>query len=303
MTTIDSHRALRERLLDAGLLFETGVDGLYGRSATYESIVRALEALVSAWGAGFGATTVMHMPPVLSRTVFDASDYLRSFPDLMGSVHIFEGTDRDHAELIRRYESGGDWPALLHPAEVALTPAVCHPVYPMYAGRLAKGGQLLQATGYCFRHEPSLDPARQQCFRQHDIICIGEPTLVLENRDRWLASGVELLRSLGLEVSAVPANDPFFGRLGAAMAAGQRDEALKFEGVAPICGEEPTAIMSANYHRDHFGAPFGIETETGAVAHSACVGFGHDRITLALLVRHGTDPAEWPAEVRSALFG
>jgi seryl-tRNA synthetase len=303
VTTLATHAELRDQLFANGLLFSTGVDGLYGRSGTYERIVGAVNALVYRWGAGLGADTIIHLPPVLPRTVFDASDYLRSFPDLMGSVHIFEGTDRDHAELIRRFEAGTDWPALLHPAEVVLTPAVCHPVYPMCAGRLPAEGRRLQASGYCFRHEPSIDPARQQCFRQHDIIYLGEPDDALANRDRWLAGGVELLRRLGLDVRSVPANDPFFGRLGAALAAGQREEALKFEGVAPIAGDAPTAIMSANYHRDHFGAPFGIETHLGAVAHTACVGFGEDRITLALLVRHGFDPAEWPADVQEALFG
>ena len=46
--------------------------------------------------------------------------------------------------------------------------------------------------------------------------------------------------------------------------------------------EKPTAVVSTNYHLDHFGVPFGIKTADGAVAHSACVGFGLERIALAL---------------------
>ena len=104
--------------------------------------------------------------------------------------------------------------------------------------------------------------------------------------------------------------DQFRGTTGAELAGwlrrmlanNQRSEVLKYEVVAPICDVERTAIMSANCHRDHFGLPFGIETADGAVAHTACVGFGVERITLALLRAHGLKPARWPAEVRHGLW-
>ena len=102
---------------------------------------------------------------------------------------------------------------------------------------------------------------------------------------------------LGLEVESVVANDPFFGRPGRMLAANQRIEELKFELVTPVYADRArqTAISSSNCHLDHFGRPFGIETADGEVAHTACFGFGIDRITLALLHRHGTDPDRWPA--------
>ena len=64
---------------------------------------------------------------------------------------------------------------------------------------------------------------------------------------------------------------------------------------------KPTAIGSSNYHEDHFGLPFDLHPADGEVAHSACIGFGLDRITLALFATHGMDVAGWPGEVRSAL--
>jgi hypothetical protein len=39
----------------------------------------------------------------------------------------------------------------------------------------------------------------------------------------------------------------------------------------------------------------------GSVAHSACIGFGLERIALALLFKHGIDVDSWPAEIREAL--
>ena len=119
----------------------------------------------------------------------------------------------------------------------------------------------------------------------------------------WLERSADLLSSLGLPVETVVANDPFFGRAGRMLASNQRSEALKFEVVCPIqAGEPPTAVASSNYHVDHFGAAFAIESADGEVAHSACVGFGSERVTLALLATHGLEPARWSARVRDLLW-
>jgi len=84
--------------------------------------------------------------------------------------------------------------------------------------------------------------------------------------------------------------------------AADHEQALKFELVIPICSEEkPTAIGSCNYHLDHFGISFDILQADGKPAHTACIGFGLERIALALLKTHGFDPARWPHEVRQRL--
>jgi seryl-tRNA synthetase len=303
-TSSDAERyaGFRAELFAAGLLVDTGVDGLYGKSSTYESIVSALDRLITARIVD-RPSQVLSFPPVLARWVFDKTDYLKSFPDLMGSVHTFRGSDREHRHLIELYESGGDWPGALTPAEVVLTSATCHPVYPLCAGTLPEGGRRFEVNGYCFRCEPSVDPTRMQAFRMHEYVYVGDPDDAQSHRDDGLSRGQELLSGLGLEIEAVQANDPFFGRLGTMLAANQLDEALKIEIVTPICSSErPTAIMSANCARDHFGAPFGINTSGGGTAHTACVAFGVDRVTLALLKTHGLEPDRWPGPVREMLW-
>jgi seryl-tRNA synthetase len=59
--------------------------------------------------------------------------------------------------------------------------------------------------------------------------------------------------------------------------------------------------MSFNYHRDHFGQTWDLRVEDGAVAHTGCVAFGIDRLTLALFAAHGLDLEDWPAAARDAL--
>jgi seryl-tRNA synthetase len=292
----------RDELLVAGLLLDGGVPGLYLRSGTFESIVAGIDRAVSKAGADLEAP-VFYFPLVMARATFERSDYQRSFPDLMGSVHVFEGDDRDHAALLSRLDAGGEWADVLTPSDLMLCSAACHPLYPHCAGRLPEGGKRYEVFGNCFRHEPSIDPARMQAFRQHEFVYVGTPAGAEAHRDQWVTRGLAVLKSFGLDAEAVVANDPFFGRVGRMLAANQRNEVLKYELVYPITSEEsPTAIVSANCHLDHFGTPFGIESADGATAHSACVGFGVERITLALLAAHGLDPKQWPETVRHELW-
>jgi seryl-tRNA synthetase len=294
-------RAFRDGLFTHGLLVATGSDGVYGYSRNYQRIVEGLDRLVSRLGGGL--FEALQFPPLLVRSTFDRTGYLQSFPDLMGTVLVFRGGDREHRELCRRYEEQENWSELLEPAEVVLSSAACHALYPLCSGRLARGGRYFEIANWCFRHEPSTDPARMMAFRMHELVYVGEPAAAQSFRGMMLAAGLQLLGDLGLPMTTVPANDPFFGRVGTILASAQLEDNLKLEGVTPICSEEhPTAIISGNCAREHFGETFGIETADGQVAHSACVAFGIDRITLALLRRHGFDTARWPMEVQFQLW-
>ncbi|MGH8989163.1 MAG: amino acid--[acyl-carrier-protein] ligase [Acidimicrobiales bacterium] len=300
-TAAEPDGTLVQQMLDAGLLVPTGVLGLYGRSGTYQDVADGVGKLLHRWAATLGATR-LYLPPVLARSTFAHTNYLESFPDLMGSVHVFNGGDSEHKELLRRVESGGDWPSMLEPAEVVMASAACHGVYPLCTGTLPVGGRYFDVESRCFRHEPSVQAGRMQSFVMHEVVFVGSADDAWAHREEGLARCVRTLESLGLEMAAVPASDPFFGRVGVVLAAGQREEELKMEGVTAIPGTEGvTAVMSANCHRDHFGKPFGIETADGETAHSACVAFGVDRVVVALLAVHGFDTAGWPFYVRAQL--
>ena len=86
------------------------------------------------------------------------------------------------------------------------------------------------------------------------------------------------------------------------LAANQRDQELKFELVAQIGGPEPTAIASFNYHQDHFTLIYDLGLDGGGVAHTGCVAFGIERITLALFRAHGLDPTPGRARCATELW-
>lgn len=291
----------RDQILRHGLLMSTGVPGVYGRSQEFEDTVERIDRLVTAVGAE-DAAEVMRFPPILNRAHFERSGYLESFPHLAGAIHSFAGTEQAHRALLRSVEERNDWSAALPAAQVVLTPAACYPVYPAAAGTLPPGGRIVDVMSYCFRHEPSEDPGRMQMFRMHEHVRLGDPESIMAWRETWLGRVRSLTDTLGLDTRCQAAADPFFGRGGKLLAASQRDQRLKLEIVAPIaCDEIPTAIISLNYHQDHFGQLFGITTADGSTAHTACVGFGLERIALALYRRHGFTCEQWAPAVREAL--
>jgi len=289
-------------LIESGHLVPTATEGIYGLSGKFTRIVTGIESVVARAGADRHPTTV-RFPPVVPADVFVRSGYLRSFPHLTGALYSFEGGDAEHAELLRAVEEHRDWTAGLVPAGSTLCAAACHPLYPTVDGPLPAGGGTWDVYGWVFRHEPSDDPARMQSFRQYEFVYLGDGQGALAHRDLWRDRALEVLTGLGLQVRAEVANDPFFGRAGRLLVANQQHRELKFEMVAFTQeSDRPTAIASANYHEDHFGAAFSIRTADGEVAHSACVGFGVERIALALLWEHGLDSDRWPGALRRELW-
>lgn len=290
------------RLVDAGHLVPMGEPGLYGLGVQFEGIAEAVSAgLVRA--AQVESPTVVRFPPVLPRAVFERTGYLSSFPHLFGSVHVFGGRDEDHRRLLKEHEAGDDWSADLRPSSTMLCSAACHPLYPTVASPLPPGGRVWDVQGWVFRHEPSLDPARLQAFRQHEIVYIGDADGAHRHAQVWLERAAQMLADFDLEISREVASDPFFGRAGRLLAAGQIEGATKVELLGATSEEQPaTALASVNEHGSHFGSRFGISTSSSEPAYSACLGVGLERVALALLWRHGMDVAAWPGPVRDRLW-
>ena len=299
-----SQAAYLTDLLASGLLVETGVPGVYGQGADF---VRVREAFTDAVmrAAVPDQAEPMRFPPLLPRYQIEKNGYLASFPHLAGSVFSFAGTDAEAAqqeELAGRHE---DWSGFQTMTDLVVLPAACYPIYPEIAKRgplPAAGATIDTGSSWVFRNEASGDPARMQSFHMLEFVRIADPVDVGTFRDDWLERTLALFERVGLEATSEIASDPFFGRVGRMLAANQRSQELKFELVALVGGPELTAIASFNYHQDHFTQIYGIELEGGRPAHTGCVAFGLERITLALFRAHGLSLDGWPAEVRAELW-
>ena len=288
--------------LSETLFHDMGADGVYARTALYEDVVERLAVMITRHREA--GTEVMRFPPVMSRSQLEKSGYLNSFPNLLGCVCGLHGTERDIHAAVSRFAAGGEWTTSLSPADLVLSPAACYPVYPIAArrGPLPSGGLRFDVAADCFRREPSHHLDRLQSFRMREYVCIGSATDVSDFRERWMVRAQNIARSLGLAFRVDHASDPFFGRVGQMKAVSQVELSLKFELLVPLRSDEnPTACMSFNYHRDHFGTTWNIVDSAGEVAHTGCVAFGMDRLAVAMFHTHGTDLAAWPSSVCETL--
>jgi seryl-tRNA synthetase len=284
------------------LLLPTGIDGVYARTALFEKIADGLGALISSYREA--DTEVLRFPPVMSRRQLEKSGYLKSFPHFLGCVSCLGGDEADIRASVERYEAGGDWTPGLAAADLVLSPAACYPVYPLVAsrGHVPAGGLIFDVACDCFRREPSKMLDRLQSFRMREYVCIGTPGQIQDFRARWMKRAEGFAGQLGLPYRIDQASDPFFGRGGKLMAMSQVEQALKFELLVPVHSEDrPTACMSFNSHRDHFGTVWNLCNAAGQTAHTGCVAFGIDRLALALFATHGIELAQWPVRVRQAL--
>ena len=279
-----------------------GADGLYARTGVYESVVAALAELISRYRPA--NAEVLRFPPVMSREILQISGYQNSFPNLLGCVCCLGGTNPLSAQDANGIDAGETWTDGLALADLVLTPAACYPVYPLAAkqGRVPRQGYVFDVACDCFRREPSRDIDRLQSFRMREYVRVGTPEQVKEFREGWIEQAKAITNQLGLPFRLELASDPFFGRTAPLMAAIQTENALKFELQIPILGEDrPTACMSFNYHRDHFGRVWGLAGEDGGVSHTGCVAFGMDRLAIALFAAHGVQLKTWPKPVRALL--
>jgi seryl-tRNA synthetase len=295
---------LLEELIADGHLLPSMEPGLYGRGEAFEEVRTRVDALIDRMSA-LDRPERPRFPPLIPKRILEKAGYLRSFPQLAGAVFSFAGGDPAAADMAERADRGADWSMHLAMTDLVLVPAACYPAYPAIArrGPLPEGGVTLDLGGcYVFRHEPSTDPARLQVFHQRELVRIGEAEEVLGWRETWLKRAKRIFEQTGLSATFDLASDAFFGRKGKLLANSQREQRLKFEAQVPIAAPEPTAVASFNFHQDHFGSAFEIRLHGGKIATSACVGFGLERITIALFRKHGMEIRDWPKSVRSRLW-
>lgn len=67
---MDMQTSFLDRLFRSGLLIDTGIDGLYGRSGQFEDVIAAFERLIDTFGGSDGAEA-MRFPPGMNRAFFE----------------------------------------------------------------------------------------------------------------------------------------------------------------------------------------------------------------------------------------
>ena len=298
----ETEDAFQAQLVEHGLIVPVGVPGIFGRGAVFEDVLQAIDRSISLMSKDDGAFRV-HFPPVVARDVFEKSEFMDSFPQLTGTVFSFTGTDAQHKELQERIHQGREWSDLQSMTDVVLTPAACYPIYPSLSGKLPVGGRTVDMWSYCYRHEPSGDPARMQMFRVREFVRAGEQHEVLTWREMWMKRGLDLLdrlrsrgqgrsRSGSLLRPRWPLARGESTRAGAQVRGG-RPHLLHREADRGLLVQLPPGALHP---------PLRDSRQQRWLAQTACLGFGLERIVMAHFKKHGFETETWPAAVRHKLW-
>jgi seryl-tRNA synthetase len=249
--------------------------GLTSRSAPMRDAFRVLRESIAACFPDDGGEGFTLMPPVIPLEVIEKTDYGKLFPGLFG--------------VVRTQSAAND-------AQLALTPSVCHHVYPEWQSGVPDLPDIRAVEADCFRFEETTELGRLRSFRMVEYVFLGTPDDCVEWRDRTLINSASLFDRLGLQAEVVSASDPFFGRGGRLLANSQKEEKLKWEFMVHVTRDSKLAVGSSNLHKDHLTRAFEIRAHDGGVLHSTCIGFGLDRLYLAMRHAHGADPERWPVQ-------
>jgi seryl-tRNA synthetase len=298
-----------ERLLREGIAFEVG-EGQVAVGEPVLSLMDVLDARIRAFTtAEFGARELRY-PTLIPTRALSRCKYFQSFPQLMMLVTRVHGDVETYRGLVERLNHGGDLETELREHcdnfDYCLPPTMCFHTYHQLSDRpLPARTLVVTSRGKSFRFESRYRRALERLwdFTIREIVFLGARDFVLDCRRRFMERSFELIESLLLGGQCSVANDPFFaGADTAERTWSQRLLELKYELRLPIAADADVAVASFNFHEQFFGDSFRIrDQDEDEFVHTACVGFGLERLAYAFLCQHGLNPADWPGDVAVAI--
>jgi seryl-tRNA synthetase len=300
-------RGVFERLKGRGAVIEMG-PGCIATGPPFTDLVDALDRCVRDIATTrFGAAEYRY-PTLISTQALLRGGYLRSFPQFImaaGHLHTDVDTYQQFVAGLDTEEPGRLFDRFAGHTGYCLPPTMCYHTYLQLSGsRLATVPTVITSRGKSFRFESrySRSVERLWDFTIREVVFLGDAETTARRRDDFLAAGCTLVEDLGLAGHVELANDPFFAGVSAAhRVLAQRMRKLKYELRLPVEDGRDVAVASFNVHGTTFGDPYGITVPGGGPAHTACVGFGLERLAFAFFCRHGTEPRRWPSSVRARL--
>jgi len=185
--------------------------------------------------------------------------------------------------------------------DFAISPSCCYHCYEGMEGwRIEKPGRTITATINCHRYEGGnhRSLSRLRSFTMREIIWVGDPKFVMENRARTEKSIIQWAKDWEFDCTFQIANDMFFTDDFTVKASFQRRQQAKKELriMIPFEGQD-ISVFSSNYHARTFGKAFNISVNE-RTATSGCVGWGFERWIYAIFSQFGFDFEKWPNQLR-----
>ncbi|MHA6481415.1 aminoacyl--tRNA ligase-related protein [Paenibacillus sp. strain BS8-2] len=280
--------------------------GVYIFREPFTNLVRFLDdSIVRKIAAPFQAKHEYY-PVVISGQTLNKTNHFTSFPEHIQFVtHLKEDLSVIEAFSSAIREAGG-WSAdtsfdmnndAANPAYM-INPATCYHCYEgMQDEHLESDGTIVTAVSKCHRFESKnhRDFGRLLDFTMREVIFVGKPDFVKENRLKSIEMLKQLVTDWELDCHLENANDPFFTSDFEVKASFQRQQEMKYELRMTIPNLDTTiSVASSNFHSNTFGNAFNIKAGKRPAV-TGCLAFGLERFILAFLAQYGLDQAAWPA--------
>ncbi|WP_284643346.1 hypothetical protein [Paenibacillus silviterrae] len=284
--------------------------GLFIFREPFSSLMRFLDySFVTKIGGRFEGMKEEHYPAVIHAETLNKTNHFTSFPEHIHFLsHLREDLDVIEAFSQSIRDIGGwkdeaplDQDANLAKPRFTMNPSTCYHCYEGLQNEILEGeGVIVTAISKCHRFESRnhTDFGRLLDFSMREIIFVGKPDFVKENRLRAIEYLKELAVEWNVDSMLEIANDPFFTNDFQVKASFQRNQEMKYELRLTIPYiDKSIACSSVNFHSNTFGNAFNIKMgKRNAV--TGCVGFGIERWAFAFLSQYGLDESNWPAAFR-----
>jgi len=298
------HEGITEILEARGDIRCTG-KGKYVYSGDVAQVFRGIDDLFRGWAETQAADEEFFPVSVRTESLAKAG-YFNSFSQhayfvspLTLSVEAIESAQSGE---IFDAEADASVKQHLQTPEWVLSPTVCHHCFESRSGRTESSQQTVTALNQCSRYEVH-DTGGLQRLRHYwmrEIIYFRPNAKDVQSAlDDILKVTTDYLRKWGISFRVSSASDPFFLDSGSSKRLFQTSFLLKRELQLPVEGKH-IACASFNNHQESLTGAFEISAEEGSVA-SGCVGWGYDRLILALFSQLGPNVDQWPEAVRSDL--
>jgi seryl-tRNA synthetase len=287
-------------------------DGLIGLRGNVLALFRFFEHTFLRLSRRF-RTEEHHYPVLLPVQILEEVGYFGHFPQQV-TFCTYLPEDLPMLEAVARSatENGGrlalDLRQRVETAAHALKPAVCLPCYGHYRGTRIAAGEVVRVTvqNHVFRREGTRYDtlARLWDFHVRDLVFMGSYEQVSALRQEVMNEVMVLCEEIDLTVRLELANDPFFLSESSDKIVYQRLGEVKYELMLRIPHREmDVAAASFNLHRDFYASVYDIRRHDGAMAETACMGFGIERWVYGFLSQKGMDPRGWPEHVSAWIEG
>ncbi|WP_248929475.1 hypothetical protein [Paenibacillus hamazuiensis] len=284
--------------------------GLFIFREPFSSLMRFFDySFVTRIAGKFAGLTEEQYPAVIHADTLNKTNHFTSFPEHIHFLtHLREDLDiiETFSQSIR--EAGGwsgdaplDLNATMPKPRFTMNPSTCYHCYEGLQNETLEGeGRVVTAISKCHRFESKNhgDFGRLLDFSMREIIFVGKPDFVKENRLRSIEYLKELAVEWNVDSMLEIANDPFFTNDFQVKASFQRNQEMKYELRLTVpYVKKSIACSSVNFHSNTFGNAFNIKMGKRPAV-TGCVGFGIERWTFAFLAQFGLDEAQWPASFR-----